>query len=84
MKYLIFGNAENFENWNNQVNLALGYPNEETKTYFYTSLLDTVDGALICPVDETCPAEFLEGKTLYEYTDIQPHLINIYPENIYI
>jgi len=76
MSFLIFNDVDEFNIWQNQVNTALDYPDENIKTQQYTNLLPTANNEIICPIDDKCPSELLENKVQYTYDDIKIYLID--------
>lgn len=76
MSYLKFNTQEDFDIWHSQINQALGYPNNLTKTYQYTNILPTNDGTIICLIEERCPIQYLQERLQYNYEEIKDCLIN--------
>lgn len=60
--FLRFENEEAFNAWNEAVNLALGYPNPQTRTLVYTSARLGTDGALYAPINDGCPEALRAGQ----------------------
>jgi hypothetical protein len=73
--YLIFDTIDEFNTWHNLINLALNYPDENSKTQNYTGLLPTKNGENICMIDKSCPQEFINNRIVYEYEYIHDLLL---------
>jgi hypothetical protein len=69
--YIYFENETAANLWIDQVNIELGYPNEETHTTTYTAIINNLDENrvdVICPIDDNAPEDLIVDAQIHDKT----------------